>query len=264
MTTIRQSVIDAFLAFTTPLEGRVNHLYLDVLGLVTTGIGNLVDPVFAALALPWKLPDGSKAPPDVIRAQWSALKARQDLAHRSLKYAAAVTTIRLDDTDVDALVLGKLQENADFVAAHYFPMFAHYPADAQLGIMSMAWAVGPGFPLKFPTFKSAVLEGDWDGALAACTIKEAGNPGLVPRNAANRVCFANAEIVERCGLDPTVLNWPSVAQGDVHPADRAANLGTLVAVALDDARVHALEVERLEALRDMSGSSAPPPPLANS
>lgn len=42
---MHQPVIDAFLDFTIPLEGKVSSMYLDVKGLVTTGIGNLVDQI---------------------------------------------------------------------------------------------------------------------------------------------------------------------------------------------------------------------------
>jgi hypothetical protein len=38
-----QTVADAFLPFTIPLEGKVNFMYLDVLSLVSTGIGNLLE-----------------------------------------------------------------------------------------------------------------------------------------------------------------------------------------------------------------------------
>ena len=40
---IRQSVIDRWHEFSEPLEGRVNSMYLDVKGLVTTCVGNLID-----------------------------------------------------------------------------------------------------------------------------------------------------------------------------------------------------------------------------
>ena len=39
----------AFLSFTTRLEGRVPYMYLDIKGLVTIGVGNLIDPVDLAL-----------------------------------------------------------------------------------------------------------------------------------------------------------------------------------------------------------------------
>ena len=50
---MKQSVRDAFVDFTAALEGVVPWMYLDVKGLVTVAIGNLIDPVAAALSLPF-------------------------------------------------------------------------------------------------------------------------------------------------------------------------------------------------------------------
>lgn len=248
---MHQGVLNAWHAFSTPLEGRVASMYLDIKGLVTCAVGCLIDPVAAALELPWKRDsDGAPATPGVVRDAWELLKSHQEYAHRSAASARELTGLHLDDADIDALVARKLADNAAFVTLTHFPAFAEYPADAQLALMSMAWAVGPGFPQKFPAFSRCVLAGDWLGARDNCTIREAGNPGVVPRNAANRVCFSNAEIVERCELDPEELHWPRVAQANVPPAERTANLGTLVGAALDDARIHADEVSRLEKDRE--------------
>jgi hypothetical protein len=264
-------VIDAWHTFSTPLEGRVPHMYLDILGLITCGVGNLIDgsqnkanptPWAPALALPWKRDsDGGLANDYEVRAAWSALKARQDLARRGVSHARALTKLHLDDADIDALVAQKLAENEAFITANYFYNFASFPADAQIAIMSMAWAVGPGFPLKFPRFRAAVEAENWLAARENCTIREEGNPGVVPRNRANRVCFANAAIVvaEHMALD--ILRWPNVAVADVPPSDRAANHGSLVVEALDDARIHALEVTRLEGLREMREDDEPTKPV---
>jgi GH24 family phage-related lysozyme (muramidase) len=245
-----QAVIEAWHSYSTPLEGRVNSLYLDIKGLVTTGVGNLVDPVSLALELPWKRDaDNQPATKDEIRAAWQLLKSHQEYAHRSTTAARALTKIHLDDEEIDALVARRLSDNQAFITKHHFPFFPDFPADAQLGIMSMAWAAGSDFPREFHRFKKAVLVGDWLAARDECTLREEGNAGVIPRNRANRVAFANAEIVTRCHLARDVLRWPNVAQADVPPSDRAANLGTLVVTALEDAREHAVAVALLEERR---------------
>ena len=48
---MRPIVAARFLDFTRPLEGLVEHMYVDVKGLVTIGFGNLIDPI--------RLPAGS-------------------------------------------------------------------------------------------------------------------------------------------------------------------------------------------------------------
>ena len=46
---MHQSVIDAWFHHSAAYEGRVATMYLDILGLVTTGQGNLIDTVAEAL-----------------------------------------------------------------------------------------------------------------------------------------------------------------------------------------------------------------------
>jgi GH24 family phage-related lysozyme (muramidase) len=56
------SVQSAFRSFTEQFEGCVSFMYLDVKGLVTVGIGNLVDPVGVAQALPFRFGSGANRP----------------------------------------------------------------------------------------------------------------------------------------------------------------------------------------------------------
>lgn len=206
---MHKSVRDAFIPFTVPLEGSVNHLYLDIKGLCTTAIGVLVDPVELALQLPWKRHDGSLATHDEIRADWHRLKSRQELRKKHYKYAATVTSIRLDDSDVRAVVLRKL----DTFEAHLkrtFTAWDTFPADAQLGVLSIAWAVGPAFTKTFTNFTKYALAGNWTGAGVSCAIRYDNNPGVRPRNDANVLCFANAATVVELGMERDVLHWPNM------------------------------------------------------
>jgi GH24 family phage-related lysozyme (muramidase) len=208
---MHKSVLEAWHSFSEPLEGRILHMYLDIKGLVTCGVGNLIDSVREAQKLPWKRQSsGELATSGEVAAAWRRLKDRQDLARRGTVHALALTGLVLSDEDVDALVARKLAENDAFITG-WFPNFQAIPADAELAIHSMAWAVGPAFNRKFPNFTRVALAEDWRAAALACTIREQGNPGVVPRNKANRICFANAATVVESGLAPEVLHWPSVA-----------------------------------------------------
>lgn len=258
---MHQSVLDAYHRFSEPLEGRVLSMYLDVKGLVTTGVGNLIDPVGAALRLPWKHPDGSLASDAEIREQWLALKGQQDLRKLHWKYAAAVTTLRLTDADVDALVVSKLLDNARELRKAY-PNFDDFPADAQLGCLSMAWAVGPGFPAIFKNFSRFAVKQDWVAAKACCKIKAEGNPGVVPRNRNNELCFDNAATVIQYGLDRSRLHWPTKAE-IAEPKTRRAPEPAITAE--DRARAIAAQVDvvgtlHADAMRAMAGLSTQPPP----
>ena len=212
---MHSSVADRFVEFTSPLEGVVPSLYVDVNGAksppvpcVTTAIGCLVDPVESALALPWILPDGSRASAEEISRQWHVVKAdAARLSKLHWRSAAALTTIRLTDEGVLDLVRQRLLEN-EKVLRGYFPNWEAFPADAQLACCSMAWAVGAGFPRIFGNFRDAANRQDWSGAQAACAIRTDGNPGIVPRNAQKRLCLANALAEGAQGLPLETLFWP--------------------------------------------------------
>ena len=229
---MRQAVIDTWKIFSEPLEGRVHSMYLDVRELITTGVGNLIDatqsgsptPWTPALSLPWHHElTGAPATQNEIRETWQALKARPDLAKRHWKYAAKLNDLRLSDEAIDALVHRKLLQN-ERELRKVFHEWDSWCADAQLGVCSMAWAMGPGFPAKFKNFTRYANAGDWDAARVSCkistvirlklpdgSIREIPNPGTMPRNRANEMCFGNAALSKAHGLDPKRLWWPDVA-----------------------------------------------------
>lgn len=265
------SVREAWHRYSEPFEGRVLSMYLDMHEpdrLVTCGVGNLIDPVSEALKVPWyRDSDNERASEAEVRAAWAALKSRPDLARRHVRHARALTGLHLLDADVDALVARRLAENEAYIAGLY-PEFPSIPADAQLGILSMAWAAGAGFFAKFPNFTRAVRAHDWLGAQVECTLRESNNPGVVPRNKANRVCFGNAALVDQYGLDVSVLHWPKqLTTGEAErlalPPTNPTNPGiTASDRALADARL----VEHGRDLADSNfrdhddGESEPPPP----
>jgi hypothetical protein len=197
------AVQSSFPAFSARFEGRIPYMYLDVLGLVTVGVGNLVDPVQTAQALPFQFKNqpgipapGSPATPDQIAAEWQRLKNDPTLKTRGHLACQPVTQLELSDDAIDSLILDRLTKNETFLKGQpWFQSFDTWPADAQLGLLSMAWAMGPGGPGGFPHFCAACQTLDFGTAATECKMNEAGNPGLVPRNQANVTLFNNAAIV---------------------------------------------------------------------
>lgn len=204
----RQAVVDRFREYSVRFEGLVYWPYLDIKGLVTVGIGCLIDPVAAALALPWAMEgSGEPATREQVAADWHALKGQPQLAKLHYNYARPVTKIRLTDEGVDTLLHQKMASNEAYMRKR-LPDFDAWPADAQLFAHSMAWAVGAGWVDIFKNCTAFLLKGDWDNAAKCAAIKAEGNPGIVPRNAANQVCLHNAKTVTMRQLDPSVLYWP--------------------------------------------------------
>lgn len=208
---MHSSVNDAFPTFSRRFEGYVEWMYLDIKGLVTIGIGNLIDPESSALSLPFVDHSGARAAPARISAEWRKLKAMPALAARGYQACRTVTELRLSDSDISALVRQRLASN-EVGLESAFSEWEVWPADAQLGVLSMAWAMGSGFTATWPRFTAACRAKDWLAAAADCRMREAGNPGIVPRNRANQLLFGNAHEVAAQSLDPSRLFYPEVLQ----------------------------------------------------
>lgn len=200
------SVAAAFAPFSVPLEGSVPWLYLDVRGLVTTAIGVLVDPVERALALPLVRPDGSPATREEIAAAWSLVKLRPELARQGHLAAERVTSLRLTPDGIESVTLAKLRTHVAALVQR-FPELPTWPAPAQLAVLSLAWACGTSF--SFPRLEAHLRTGAFSAAVGEVDIRSEGNPGVVPRNTANRKLLLEAAEACRVGRDPSVLLYPT-------------------------------------------------------
>ncbi|TCC43401.1 hemopexin repeat-containing protein [Kribbella sindirgiensis] len=202
------SVRDYFPTFTQPLEGRVPYMYQDVKGLVTVAVGNLIDRPEDAAALSWvHIATGLAATRDEIVAEWHRIKNAPGLAKGGHLAAKKIATLKMTELAMDELVKAKFDTNEKRLAAFY-PDWANWPADARLGAHSIAWA-GAYFPAKWPNFNAAANAQDWAAAVTHCTLSEAGNPGIAPRNKANRQLFSNAAAVVARGIDRTLVYYPT-------------------------------------------------------
>src|SRR5215472_6467072 len=104
----------SFPAFSTKFEGRIPFMYLDIKGLVTVGVGNLVDPVEVAQALPFRFKNkpgnptpGAPATPDQIASEWRRLKNDPELAQKGFRACEALTGLELGDESLGALILAR-------------------------------------------------------------------------------------------------------------------------------------------------------------
>jgi GH24 family phage-related lysozyme (muramidase) len=204
---MRASVEAAFMPFTVGFEGRTTWQYLDSTGLVTCGIGFLIDPVDEALTYPWLKRDGSTAPANDVRDEWARVKSLQAMRVRGGGAFAAVTTLRLSDATIDAKFATK-RDAVDGQLAERFASYPDWPSDAQLAVLSIAWNAGAAWRApKFQAHADAVPP-DFVGMAAESAIHSA-------RDASSKVLLTNAAAVAAQGLDPDVLYWPRVLTVDV-------------------------------------------------
>lgn len=210
------SVRAVFASLSAKFEGQYRWPYLDVEGFVTVGIGCLIHPLPLALALQWRMLDGPIATTLQVTEEWEYLRQSHELARLGARAAEHATHLRLSDAQVANLLESRMAQN-EAVLAKTFEGWAGYPGDAQLGIHSMAWAMGAGFAKGYPRFVKAALAGDWDTAAKECAIGgEDRNAGIVPRNVANRVCFGNAARVKEnpAALVASETYWPLELRSD--------------------------------------------------
>lgn len=210
-------VKSSFRGFNEPFEGVVPFMYLDIKGLVTVGVGNLIDPIELALELPFrsKSDPGHAATPEEITAEWTRLKNDLALAKRGHRACGPITSLELSDSAIDDLITRRLLGQEKILKRQpQFAAFEDWPADAQLALLSMAWAMGPGGPSNFKKFSASCLKLDFKGAAAECQMSEVGNPGVAPRNRANKTLFENAhEVISgkpAAKLERALLYFPKV------------------------------------------------------
>lgn len=207
---MRNAVRAHFYDYNAPFEGVVPYFYQDVKGLVTIGVGNLVDPYVKGLRMYKK--DGTNATEAEVRAEWQRVKDDPKAAKLGHTHTRKITSLRMTPEGVAALVDSKLLEMEKYLQER-FTEWEMWPADAQLGTLSVAWACGPAF--RFPKFEKALLVRDWSTCAAESAISTKGAPGIIPRNRAQLICFRNAAEVTRLGLDPNILFYPGGPGGEV-------------------------------------------------
>ena len=148
------------------------------------------------------------------------------MAKKGHRACTNITYLELTDRAIDTLIGTRLNQNEVFLKRQTsFKDFDAWPADAQLALLSMAWAMGPGGPPKFLTMCAACKKLDFDTAAENCKMNETGNPGIIPRNSANKQLFKNAAAVIAGQSDgfyqrailyyPMVLLKPVVVTGGV-------------------------------------------------
>jgi hypothetical protein len=201
-------------------EDVVPYMYADSKGLVTCAIGDLIDPLgHDVLTLGWvHTSDGSPASEQDIVDEWHTVK--------TWKLHSWPRPLTLPPEALERLFFNRLDLNESYLARR-FARWNDFPADAQLGCHSCAWAAGSHWPAPhFDAAASAVTSdgfracsgtagtsGDDPSLRGEAWLRDEGNAGLRPRNLANQWLFQNAAVVLADGYDPDQLVWPTHLDG---------------------------------------------------
>lgn len=164
MINITQAWIDHF---TSPeIENNINHFYLDGEGIVTIGIGCVVDPQKPNEFAMYRKSDNALASIEEIDSEYTSI--RQLPSDRLADVYAPFCALYMMPADVVNLFSERLTEILTVVEAQTGPLEA-YPEIAQLGLADMALNLGPTkLRNKFTTFMADFIAKNWPGCAAEC------------------------------------------------------------------------------------------------
>lgn len=152
-------------------EGSIPHMYLDTVGKVTIGVGNMLRDAKAATALPFIVAEsGEAASKQAIVAEYNLVAAQEPglVAHRYRKY----TKLILEEDAINALLDKRLGQFRRTLQKD-FEGFDDFPENAQLGLIDMAFNLGnQGLIAKFPSFTRAARKKDWKKCAMECRRKQ--------------------------------------------------------------------------------------------
>ncbi|MCH9020380.1 MAG: hypothetical protein IIA73_08460 [Proteobacteria bacterium] len=161
---------NAFKKHAIDFEGFAQHMYLDVKGNVTVGIGHLIPDAEAAAKLKFhhretngeSMKTQRKGKVDAMHKRNAYLKVlNSGITNGSLEAFKDVTHI-----DLDPVVIGDIFRNDVKQFIHElnceFPDFETYPASAQLGMLDLIYNIGrDNFCGGFPVFQKALEFRNW-------------------------------------------------------------------------------------------------------
>jgi len=195
---MQEGVRQNFLSWTRTFEGWTDYFYLDSKGYVTIGAGNLAEPLHLVDLLHFRI-GPREATPNEISSQWLRVKVEQ--GHKGIggghAFWKSLTTVRATEESIVDLCVAKLS-SAEAVCLRHFPGWNGWPWQAQLGCLSMVWAMGDRFS-QFTKFTLACNRGDWATASRECEMSEEENAPLHPRNVANMNLFLEAAAAVESG-----------------------------------------------------------------
>jgi len=197
------SVEQAWPALAREHEGSYPWMYLDPVGLITVGIGLLLEhagqPTEECFGLPWTI-DEQSATRAQIAAGWQSVNAHSELIGQPRAFAT-ISHLRLDDQTINAALVTKTREFWSVLRSQ-LPDLEQWPADAQLSLIDMAYQLGPRFlGPNWPNFTAAAHADDFATCALHCSVRQAS----ATRNARRRRLFENAAQVVALGLDPSHL-----------------------------------------------------------
>jgi GH24 family phage-related lysozyme (muramidase) len=144
-------------------EGCISHMYLDTVGKVTVGVGNMLPSVSEAQRLAFAVRgSNSAATRDEIKTDFDAVAKRPtgQIASSYKSYTKLDLPTHVIDTLLEQRIDGFKRD-----LRQRFSKFDSFPITAQFALTDMAFNLGSnGLSTKFPKFCKAIEVEDWKTA----------------------------------------------------------------------------------------------------
>ncbi len=183
------------------IEGYVPHMYLDSRDNVTVGIGLLLRDAETAKTVPFVVRStNQRAHKRHIENAFNKVKNAKISGRAGAAAFRPLTNIEIPEAEAALRALGGID---DFLrqlsSSSFYPEFASYPQTAKLGLLDMAYVLGPtGTRDTYKKFTAALRRRNWKVAA-----KESNRPEVSGRrNTIVREWFERAATQERFFLDP--------------------------------------------------------------
>ena len=205
--------IDVMSAQIPQWKGNKNFLYLDSdkPPNATTGQGHLVASLHDSQQLPWYAPDGTRATPAQIAADWQRVTAMS--GDREADEYESPNGLHLLQSDIDALTRASVQA-LDAPLHALYPGFDSFPLCAQVGIGDMGYGLGIGRPAtadreatglhEYPAFNAAANSTPPDFCrMAQECYRDRRDSAFAPRNSWTVAQFIQAARIQATRIQAT-------------------------------------------------------------
>jgi hypothetical protein len=220
--------------FLSMYEGELKQMYLDNRGLVTTGVGNLLQDSTAATNYQWEHISGNAlASSDEVIAEYNNVKSDDtktkipnwkimgggNFVKRAIELG--IVTLQLTSDSYNKIFTSTLNGlEGTMKGTPGYEAYETFPADAQMGILSVIWANGAGGIVKegdlrlhrtWPNFTRKVKARQW-GDIADKEDFKWKNINA-DRKVATKTVFQNAQTAEdqlaqNSATDVTIVLYP--------------------------------------------------------
>jgi hypothetical protein len=202
-------------------EGAVSYMYLDKLGLVTVGIGFMIDPIdqhIGEWGNSFVKANGAKATPSEVRAEFVRVKKKMEDKGSHLKFKADAQLF-LPAEAMKPRVLKTLKEKEALVKSGWsstlFADFDSFPPDAQMGVLSTAYGWWENRTPEQKAFSDACNKQNW----AAAATSGRWDGWEPPKIKGHKLMFANAQAAKDKGDNNPHPAFPGSLGADVYEID---------------------------------------------